>query len=94
MAGIIRAGMSVYGLRGPFVDFVFTGIRLSVDQILENWTGAGALPWTWPVEEQVIDVLHKCVFAITTGYVSLQLCHLGGLQVCLLMSQLCDYWIQ
>jgi hypothetical protein len=62
--------MSVYGMRGPFVDFIFTGMRLSVDQTLENWTGAGALPWTWPVSEQVIDILHKGVFAFVTGYVS------------------------
>jgi hypothetical protein len=62
--------MSVYGIRGPFTDFLFTGIRLANDQTLENWTGAGAPPWTWPVWEQVIDILHKGVFAFATGFVS------------------------
>lgn len=65
--------MSTYGLRGPFVDFIFTGVRLCVDQTLENATGAGALPWTWPVNEQVLDIVHKGVYAFITGYVSLYL---------------------
>lgn len=71
--GIARALMSTYGYRGPFVDFIFTGVRLCVDQSLENWTGAGSPPWTWPVSEQVIDVLHKGVFACVTGFVRVSL---------------------
>ncbi|PYH68348.1 uncharacterized protein BO88DRAFT_444586 [Aspergillus vadensis CBS 113365] len=67
-AGIIRAFMSAYGVRGPFSDFMFVAIRLMIDQTLENVTGIGALPWTWPVNEQVIDILHKGVFAFVTGY--------------------------
>ncbi|KAK1925236.1 hypothetical protein DB88DRAFT_539985 [Papiliotrema laurentii] len=67
--GVLRATLSVYGLRGPFIDFIFAGIRLLNDQTLENWTGAGALPWTWPVEEQVLDIAHKLVFATATGWV-------------------------
>jgi hypothetical protein len=66
---VLRATLSVYGLRGPFIDFIFAGIRLLNDQTLENWTGAGALPWTWPVEEQVLDIAHKLVFATATGWV-------------------------
>lgn len=62
--------MSYVGMRGPFVDFIFTGIRLLTDQTLENWTGAGALPWTWPVNEQIIDIIHKGIFAFATGFVS------------------------
>jgi hypothetical protein len=45
LAGVIRAFMTCYGLRGPFSDFMFTGIRLLIDQTLENWTGVGAPPW-------------------------------------------------
>lgn len=45
VAGIIRAVMSAYGLRGPFCDFMFIGVRLCIDQTLENWTGVGDLPW-------------------------------------------------
>lgn len=89
LAGVIRAVMAYNGVRGPFGDFMFVGIRLLIDQTLENWTGVGALPWyvdanktiyllrvtviltvsrTWPVNEQIIDIIHKTVFAITTGY--------------------------
>ncbi|KFH45373.1 hypothetical protein ACRE_038400 [Hapsidospora chrysogenum ATCC 11550] len=68
LAAVIRAFMSHHGVRGPFADFIFTGVRLSIDQTLENWTGVGALPWTWPVNEQIIDILHKAVFALVTGW--------------------------
>ncbi|WWC92606.1 uncharacterized protein L201_007565 [Kwoniella dendrophila CBS 6074] len=69
LLGIARAYMSTIGMRGPFVDFILTGMRLSVDQTLENVLDTGALPWTWPVSEQVIDILHKGVFAFATGYI-------------------------
>lgn len=45
VAGVIRALMSVNGIRGPFADFMFIGVRLAIDQTLENWMGTGALPW-------------------------------------------------
>ncbi|KUI59180.1 hypothetical protein VP1G_06388 [Cytospora mali] len=70
LAAIIRVWMSANGVRGPFADFMFTGMRLLVDQTLENWMGTGALPWTWPVNEQVIDILHKGVFAFVTGWLA------------------------
>lgn len=105
--GIIRAAMSVYGIRGPFVDFMFTGIRLANDQTLENYTGAGALPWTWPVAEQVIDILNKGVYAFATGFVSGSVasswhCVVGRKLISRLASmnivqanvQVCDWWLQ
>jgi hypothetical protein len=42
-------------VRGPIGSFLFMNLRLLTDQSLENTTGAGALPWTWPHNEQVID---------------------------------------
>lgn len=42
---VIRAMMSACGIRGPFADFMFVGVRILVDQTLENWTGVGAPPW-------------------------------------------------
>lgn len=39
--GIIRGVMSYYGIVGPFANFMFTGIRLLIDQTLENLTGVG-----------------------------------------------------
>lgn len=88
VAGIVRAVMAMNGVMGPFASFMFTGVRLLIDQTLENWTGVGALPWlvfphtivvvdhadewmccrTWPVNEQVIDLLHKSVYAFVTGW--------------------------
>jgi hypothetical protein len=69
MAGVIRALMASRGVRGPFASFMFTGMRLSIDQTLENATGVGAPPWTWPRNEQIIDIMHKGVYAFTTGAV-------------------------
>lgn len=45
VAAVMRAVASYYGLRGPFTDFVFVGVRLMIDQTLENWTAVGAPPW-------------------------------------------------
>ncbi|CAP96226.1 hypothetical protein E8E15_004281 [Penicillium rubens] len=70
VAGIIRAIMSANGIRGPFADFMFISVRLLIDQSLENWTQVGAPPWSWPVNEQVIDILHKGVYAFVTGYLT------------------------
>ncbi|CAG8910194.1 unnamed protein product [Penicillium egyptiacum] len=68
VAGIIRAIMSANGMRGPFADFMFISVRLLIDQSLENWTKVGAPPWSWPINEQIIDILHKGVYALVTGY--------------------------
>ena len=68
--GPVRAAMATHGMRGPFSSFLFMNLRLLNDQTLENVTGAGSLPWTWPVEEQVVDVLHKGVYAYVTGAVA------------------------
>ena len=42
-------------------------VRLAIDQTLENGTGVGAPPRTWPVREQVIDLVHKAVYSFATG---------------------------
>ncbi|KAJ3053879.1 hypothetical protein HK097_003168 [Rhizophlyctis rosea] len=68
LAAGIRATMAYNGIAGPFASFLFTGVRLLIDQTLENATGVGALPWLWPASEQVLDVLHKMVYAFVTGY--------------------------
>ncbi|OCF62014.1 hypothetical protein L486_01680 [Kwoniella mangroviensis CBS 10435] len=69
LLGVVRAFMAAHGMRGPFVDFILIGLRLSVDHALENYVDSRALPWTWPVSEQVIGILHKGVFAFATGYI-------------------------
>ncbi len=62
--------MAERGLRGPVGSFLFTNQRLLNDQALENATGVGAPPWTWPVEEQVIDLAHKAIYGFAAGLVA------------------------
>jgi len=68
--GVVRSMMAEGGLRGPWASFLFTTVRFSNDQTLENYTGSGAPPWTWPRDELAIDVLHKMVYGFTTGLVA------------------------
>lgn len=68
--GAVRGLMAERGLRGPAGSFMFMNLRLLNDQSLENATGVGAPPWTWPVDEQVIDLLHKGIYAFVTGMVA------------------------
>jgi hypothetical protein len=69
LTGPIRGLLSFYGIIGPFSSFLFTGIRLAADQLVENAAGTSDLPWRWPINEQVIDLLHKGVFALVCGYI-------------------------
>jgi hypothetical protein len=62
--------MSAANLRGPTASFLHTWVRLTIDQTLENRTGVGAPPLSWPREELVIDVAHKAVYSFATGAVS------------------------
>ena len=70
LLGAWRGLMAEGGLRGPRASAMFTVIRLANDQTLENVTGQGAPPWTWPRDELVVDVLHKGVYAFTTGLIA------------------------
>src|ERR687890_2286149 len=70
LLGVTRGLMAERGLRGPVGSFLFLNLRLLNDQTLENATGVGAPPWTWPVDEQVIDLLHKAIYAYATGAVA------------------------
>ncbi len=70
LLGVLRSVMAHAGLLGPLASAKFTVVRLTNDQILENATGVGALPSTWPRGELVVDVLHKAVYAFTTGVVA------------------------
>ncbi|MFJ8187677.1 hypothetical protein [Streptomyces sp. NPDC096105] len=70
LLGVLRSVMAQAGLRGPVASAKFTVARLTNDQILENATGVGAPPPTWPRRELVIDVLHKTVYAFVTGAVA------------------------
>lgn len=66
----VRGLMAERGVRGPAGSFLFMNLRLLNDQTLENATGVGAPPWRWPISEQVIDLLHKAIYAFVTGAVA------------------------
>ncbi|MHA6632027.1 hypothetical protein ACU61A_41910 [Pseudonocardia sichuanensis] len=70
LLGVLRSVMANAGLRGPAASAMFTVVRLTNDQILENATGAGAPPPTWPRPELVVDLLHKAVYGFATGAVA------------------------
>ena len=70
LLGAWRGLMAEGGLRGPRASAIFAVIRLANDQTLENVTGQGAPPWTWPRDELVVDVLHKGAYAFTTGLIA------------------------
>ena len=70
LLGAVRGVMSAANLRGPRAALMHTPLRLTWDQTLENLTGVGAPPWTWPRDELVIDVLHKAIFSLATGAAS------------------------
>lgn len=65
--GALRGIWAATGLRGPRADLAHTVVRLATDQTLENSTGVGAPPHSWPLQEQVVDVLHKAVYSVATG---------------------------
>jgi len=68
--GALRGVWAATGIRGPRADLAHTVVRLGVDQTVENATGAGAPPHTWPPSEQVVDVVHKAVYSVVTGLVA------------------------
>jgi hypothetical protein len=70
LIGVLRSVMANVGLRGPVASAMFTVVRLTNDQILENATGVGAPPTTWPRPELAVDLLHKAVYAFATGLVA------------------------
>jgi hypothetical protein len=70
LLGAVRGIMAQKGIRGPVASFLFMNFRLLNDQTLENATGVGSLPWTWPKDEQTIDLIHKGIYAFVTGAVS------------------------
>jgi hypothetical protein len=65
--GALRGIWAAVGLRGPRAHLAHTVVRLSFDQTLENSSGCGAPPRTWPIREQVWDTAHKAIYSLTTG---------------------------
>jgi hypothetical protein len=70
LLGTLRGVWAVTGIRGPVANVKHSVVRLAFDQTLENGTGVGAPPTTWPAREQLIDVGHKAVYSLVTGLVA------------------------
>jgi hypothetical protein len=70
LLGALRGVWAVTGLRGPGATIAHTVVRLAVDQTLENATGLGAPPSTWPRSERLLDVAHKSIYSWVTGAVA------------------------
>jgi hypothetical protein len=68
--GALRGVWAAVGLRGAQAHVADTVVRLSADQTLENATGVGAPPRTWPREERALDVLHKAIYSVVTGVIA------------------------
>ncbi len=67
LLGALRGVWSAVGLRGARAHLAHTATRLSFDQTVENATGVGAPPRTWPPGEEAVDVAHKAVYSLVTG---------------------------
>jgi len=70
LVGTLRGVWASVGLRGPRADLAHTVVRLAIDQTLENTTGVGAPPHTWPRPERAWDTAHKAVYSLVTGAVA------------------------
>jgi hypothetical protein len=68
--GALHGVWAAVGIRGPRAHVAHTAVRLATDQTLENTTGIGAPPHTWPLQEQAVDFLHKAVYSWVTGVVA------------------------
>lgn len=70
LLGALRGVWAATGIRGVQANATHTAVRLAFDQTVENATGVGAPPSTWPSLERRIDVAHKAVYAVVTGLVA------------------------
>jgi hypothetical protein len=67
LLGALRGVWSVVGIRGAQATATHAVVRVAFDQTVENTSGAGAPPSTWPARERVVDYAHKGLYAVTTG---------------------------
>ena len=68
--GALRGVWSVTGIRGTEATATHTVVRLAFDQTVENLTGVGAPPHTWPRNERVVDFANKAIYSFVTGLAS------------------------
>jgi hypothetical protein len=67
LAGVARGLMARRGMRGPYAYGMHMAARVLLDQSLEHAVGMSRPPWTWPKDEQALDMLHKGAYALVSG---------------------------
>lgn len=70
VVGTVRGIWAATGIRGPQANAWHTIVRLAFDQTIENATGVGAPPASWPAGEKVVDVGHKALYSVVTGIIA------------------------
>lgn len=70
LLGALRGVWSVTGIRGIEATMTHTVVRVAFDQTVENATGVGAPPTTWPRRERVVDLAHKAIYSVVAGAVA------------------------
>jgi hypothetical protein len=70
LLGALRGVWSATGIRGSEATVTHTVVRLAFDQTVENATGVGAPPTTWPRHERVVDLAHKAIYSVVAGAVA------------------------
>jgi hypothetical protein len=70
VVGALRGVWAVTGIRGTSANLHHTAVRLAVDQTLENGTGVGSPPATWPKQELAVDLAGKSIYSFVTGIVA------------------------
>lgn len=68
--GALRGIWAITGIRGHHANIWHTVVRLAFDQTIENATGVGAPPKSWPTPEKVVDTAHKALYSTITGIIS------------------------
>lgn len=67
VAGAARGVMAQQGVRGPAVYLLHALSCAVLDRSLEGAAGSAPSPSSWPVEKQLLDVVHKGIFALVAG---------------------------
>ncbi|HLL07193.1 MAG TPA: hypothetical protein VK393_00925 [Nocardioidaceae bacterium] len=67
--GALRGALDMAGVRGPEASIAHFVLLWGGDAALYRALGVADLPWRWDADELASDVLHKGLYAMTTGAV-------------------------
>ncbi len=75
--GALRGALDVAGLRGPAATAAHFALVWGGDAAMYRTLGIAEAPWNWGADELATDLLHKGIYALTTGAVYDALSGLG-----------------